>query len=168
MLTTTVRPTSGRAWVAGVDVAAAPARVHQHIGVVPQRNTLDRRLSVGDNLVFHGRYFGMRGAAARAAASRIVIPAVPPALHVHWAVLLTLTPLAALMCASLGLFLGTAMDPRLTMALFAVLITPMMWLGAAVTSQPHLSLLVVYPVLAAVTGLLLWQATRHFTRRVIS
>ncbi len=25
MLTTTVRPTSGRAWVAGVDVAAAPA-----------------------------------------------------------------------------------------------------------------------------------------------
>ena len=130
----------------------------------------------------------------------IVIPAAPPALHVHWAVLLTLAPLAALMCASLGLFLGTVMDPRLTLALFAVLITPMMWLGAtlfpwsalhvipwvqdlaladpltyaseglraAVTSQPHLSLLVVYPVLAAVTGLLLWQATRHFTRRVIS
>ena len=72
MLTTTVRPTSGRAWVAGVDVAAAPARVHQHIGVVPQRNTLDRRLSVGDNLVFHGRYFGMRAAAARAAASRLL------------------------------------------------------------------------------------------------
>ena len=60
MLTTTVRPTAGRAWVAGVDVAAAPARVHRHIGVVPQRNTLDRRLSVRDNLVFHGRYFGMR------------------------------------------------------------------------------------------------------------
>ena len=114
--------------------------------------------------------------------------------------LLTLAPLAALMCASLGLFLGTAMDPRLAMALFAVLITPLMWLGcalfpwsalhvipwvqglaladpltyaseglrAAVTSQPHLSLLVVYPVLAAATGLLLWQATRLFTRRVIS
>ena len=130
----------------------------------------------------------------------IVIPAAPPALHVHWAVLLTLAPLAALMCASLGLFLGTVMDPRLTLALFAVLITPMMWLGAtlfpwsalhvipwvqdlaladpltyaseglraAVTSQPHLSLLVVYPVLAAFTGLLLWQATRHFARRVIS
>jgi ABC-2 type transport system ATP-binding protein len=68
MLTTTVRPTAGRAWVAGVDVAAAPARVHRHIGVVPQRNTLDRRLSVRDNLVFHGRYFGMRPAAARTAA----------------------------------------------------------------------------------------------------
>ena len=46
MLTTTVRPTAGRAWVAGVDVAKAPARVHQHIGVVPQRNTLDRRPAV--------------------------------------------------------------------------------------------------------------------------
>jgi ABC-2 type transport system ATP-binding protein len=72
MLTTTVRPTSGRAWVAGVDVAAAPARVHQHIGVVPQRNTLDRRLSVRDNLVFHGRYFGMRPAAARSAADHLL------------------------------------------------------------------------------------------------
>ena len=72
MLTTTVRPTSGRAWVAGVDVAAAPALVHRHIGVVPQRNTLDRRLSVRDNLVFHGRYFGMRPAAARSAADRLL------------------------------------------------------------------------------------------------
>src|SRR6516164_5711470 len=72
MLTTTVRPTAGRAWVAGVDVASAPARVHRHIGVVPQRNTLDRRLSVRDNLVFHGRYFGMRPAAARAAAGRLL------------------------------------------------------------------------------------------------
>jgi ABC-2 type transport system ATP-binding protein len=72
MLTTTVRPTSGRAWVAGIDVAAAPARVHRHIGVVPQRNTLDRRLNVRDNLVFHGRYFGMRPAAARTAAGRLL------------------------------------------------------------------------------------------------
>jgi ABC-2 type transport system ATP-binding protein len=70
MLTTTVRPTAGRAWVAGVNVAVAPARVHRHIGVVPQRNTLDRRLNVRDNLVFHGRYFGLRPAAARAASGR--------------------------------------------------------------------------------------------------
>jgi ABC-2 type transport system ATP-binding protein len=72
MLTTTVRHTAGRAWVAGVDVAAAPARVHRHIGVVPQRNTLDRRLNVRDNLIFHGRYFGMRAAAARAAAGQLL------------------------------------------------------------------------------------------------
>jgi ABC-2 type transport system permease protein len=130
----------------------------------------------------------------------ILIPAARPNLDIHWAVLLTLAPLAALMCASLGLFLGSAIDPRLTLALFAVLITPLMWLGctlfpwsalhvipwvqglaladpltyaseglrAAVTSQPHLSLLVVYPVLTGATVLLLWQATRFFTRRVIS
>jgi ABC-2 type transport system ATP-binding protein len=46
--------------------------VHQHIGVVPQRNTLDRRLNVRDNLIFHGRYFRMRPAAARAAAARLL------------------------------------------------------------------------------------------------
>lgn len=72
MLTTSVRPTAGRALVAGVDVVAAPAAVHRHIGVVPQRNTLDRRLSVRDNLVFHGRYFGMRAARARTAADSLL------------------------------------------------------------------------------------------------
>src|ERR1700722_13075703 len=72
MLTTTMRPAAARAGVAGIAVAAAPARVHRHIGVVPQRNTLDRRLSVRDNLVFHGRYFGMRPAAARSAADRLL------------------------------------------------------------------------------------------------
>lgn len=51
MVTTTVRPTAGQALVAGIDVAAAPARVHRHIGVVPQRNALDRRLSVRENLI---------------------------------------------------------------------------------------------------------------------
>jgi ABC-2 type transport system permease protein len=130
----------------------------------------------------------------------MVIPAARPDVHIHWAVLLTLAPLAAIMCASLGLFLGTAIDPRLATALFAILITPLMWLGcalfpwsalhvipwvqglaladpltyaseglrAAVTSQAHLSLLVVYPVMTGFAGLLLWQATRQFVRRVIS
>jgi ABC-2 type transport system ATP-binding protein len=72
MLTTSVRPTTGRALVAGIDVVASPASAHLKIGVVPQRNTLDRRLSVRDNLVFHGRYFGMRTTAARAAANRLL------------------------------------------------------------------------------------------------
>ena len=72
MLTTSVRPTSGRAWVAGIDVVAEPARVHRHIGVVPQRNTLDRSLSVEQNLTFHGRYFGMRAAPARSSAAELL------------------------------------------------------------------------------------------------
>ena len=64
MLTTRVIPTAGRAWVGGIDVVAQPAAVHQLIGVVPQHNTLDRSLSVRDNLVFHGRFFGMGAADA--------------------------------------------------------------------------------------------------------
>jgi ABC-2 type transport system ATP-binding protein len=69
MLTTRVRPTSGRAYVGGVDVAADPAGARALIGVLSQHNTLDRSLSVADNLYFHGRYFGLgaRGARARTA-----------------------------------------------------------------------------------------------------
>src|SRR5437899_7568918 len=41
MLTTRVIPTSGEAYVAGIDVVAHPALTKQVIGVVPQENTLD-------------------------------------------------------------------------------------------------------------------------------
>ena len=57
------------------------------------------------------------------------VPSARPALHLHWAVLLTLAPLAALMCSALGLYLGTALDPRTVMALFAILLTPLLYLG---------------------------------------
>jgi ABC-2 type transport system ATP-binding protein len=59
MLTTRVLPTGGLAEIAGIDVTKHPAAVKQRLGVVPQTNTLDRALSVRDNLVFHGRYFGL-------------------------------------------------------------------------------------------------------------
>jgi ABC-2 type transport system ATP-binding protein len=65
MLTTRVRPTGGLAEVAGIDVTKSPASVKQRLGVVPQTNTLDRALSVRDNLVFHGRYFGLSGRESR-------------------------------------------------------------------------------------------------------
>jgi len=68
MLTTRVVPTSGRAWVGGVDVSADPVATKQMIGVVPQESTLDRALSVRENLYFHGRYFGMDARRARRAA----------------------------------------------------------------------------------------------------
>jgi ABC-2 type transport system ATP-binding protein len=59
MLTTRVVPTSGTASVGGIDVVAHPALAKQTMGIVPQENTLDRSLSVYENLYFHGRYFGM-------------------------------------------------------------------------------------------------------------
>ena len=65
MLTTRVIPTSGTASLAGVDVVAHPSRAKSIIGVVSQSNTLDRSLSVWENLYFHGRYFGMGPRTAR-------------------------------------------------------------------------------------------------------
>ena len=72
MLTTRVVPTSGRAVVGGVDVWAKPAQAKSLIGVVPQSNTLDRSLSVRDNLVFHGRFFGMGAKASRLEADALL------------------------------------------------------------------------------------------------
>ncbi len=66
MLTTRVIPTSGEATVGGVDMIRHPALAKQVIGVVPQTNTLDRAMTVEENLVFHGRYFGMSGQEAKA------------------------------------------------------------------------------------------------------
>jgi daunorubicin resistance ABC transporter ATP-binding subunit len=67
MLTTLVRPTGGRAWVAGHDVLADPVAVKRRIGVVSQTNTLDLQLTVAENLQFRSRFFGLP---ARVAASR--------------------------------------------------------------------------------------------------
>jgi ABC-2 type transport system ATP-binding protein len=72
MLTTRVIPTRGRAEVAGIDVVASPARVKRRIGVVTQTNTLDRSLTVRENLYFHGRYFGMPAKEARAETDRLL------------------------------------------------------------------------------------------------
>jgi daunorubicin resistance ABC transporter ATP-binding subunit len=69
MLTTLVVPTGGRAWVAGLDVAADPVGVKRRIGVVTQNNTLDMQLTVAENLEFRSRFFGLspREASRRAA-----------------------------------------------------------------------------------------------------
>jgi ABC-2 type transport system ATP-binding protein len=65
MLTTRIVPTSGRAFLGGVDVAAHPALSKQLSGIVSQQNTLDRQLTVWENLYFHGRLFGIGAKASR-------------------------------------------------------------------------------------------------------
>ena len=72
MLTTRVIPTSGRAYVGDVDVVRHPSIAKQLIGVVPQTNTLDRSLTVRENLYFHGRFFGMSAEASRSAADELL------------------------------------------------------------------------------------------------
>ena len=72
MLTTRVVPTSGRAWVGGIDVVAHPTLAKQILGIVSQENTLDRQLSVWENLYFHGRLFGMGARHSRREADRLL------------------------------------------------------------------------------------------------
>ncbi len=72
MLTTRVVPTEGRAVVGGIDVWAHPAKAKRLIGVVSQTNTLDRSLSVRENLVFHGRFFGMSASSSASEADRLL------------------------------------------------------------------------------------------------
>ena len=56
--TTRVAPSTGSAFVNGVDVVADPARAKASLGVVTQFNTLDRACTVRENLIFHCRFFG--------------------------------------------------------------------------------------------------------------
>ncbi|MGZ5287899.1 MAG: ATP-binding cassette domain-containing protein [Actinomycetota bacterium] len=72
MLTTRVIPTSGSAWIGDVDVLAHPTAAKRQIGVVSQTNTLDRSLSVWENLYHHGKYFGMSTKASRARADDLL------------------------------------------------------------------------------------------------
>ena len=72
MLTTRVIPSSGSAFLAGVDVVRHPAVAKQLLGVVSQQNTLDRQLSVWENLYYHGRLFGMPSKESRAVADELL------------------------------------------------------------------------------------------------
>ncbi len=72
MLTTRVIPTAGSAYVGSVDVIAHPALAKQLIGVVSQTNTLDRQLTVWENLYFHGRLFGVPADESRRIADELL------------------------------------------------------------------------------------------------
>ena len=72
MLTTRVVPTSGTAFVGGIDVVRHPALAKQILGIVSQQNTLDRQLTVWENLYFHGRLFGIPAKESRRTADRFL------------------------------------------------------------------------------------------------
>jgi ABC-2 type transport system permease protein len=126
-------------------------------------------------------------------------------LAVHWPLLLTLIPLTSIMTSSLGLVLGTRIQPRNIGMMFGFIVLPITFLGgtyypwttlsaikvggfpwlqalvcinpliyvtegfrAALTTQSHMPLYVIYPVLVAFCVLLLWLGVRGFYRRVLS
>jgi ABC-2 type transport system ATP-binding protein len=61
ILSTLMRPSSGRASVNGFDVAREAGRVRREIGVVQQQVTLDPAARVRDILTLHARLSGLRG-----------------------------------------------------------------------------------------------------------
>lgn len=61
----------------------------------------------------------------------VFIPATAVNLHVRWPVLLSVTPLAALCGAGLGLAIGTRAEPRQVPLVFSIIVIPVTFLGAS-------------------------------------
>ncbi|HLJ59713.1 MAG TPA: ATP-binding cassette domain-containing protein [bacterium] len=72
MLTTLLPPTSGRAWVAGFDIASEPTVVRRHIGYVPQALSADGALTGYENLLVSSKLYGL----ARAERARRIVEAL--------------------------------------------------------------------------------------------
>ncbi len=61
ILTTLLRPTSGRVLLLGRDIREEPERVRGHLGVVFQSPSVDGKLTVWENLRHQGHLYGLRG-----------------------------------------------------------------------------------------------------------
>jgi len=72
MLSTLLRPSAGRAWVAGHAVSQDALAVRSAIGVVFQEPALDRTLSVWENLRFAGRLNGLALAEIHARSAQLL------------------------------------------------------------------------------------------------
>jgi ABC-2 type transport system ATP-binding protein len=59
ILSTLIPPTSGDVRVFGMDVVASRAEIRRDIGVAFQSPSLDKQLTVAENLRFHARLFGL-------------------------------------------------------------------------------------------------------------
>jgi ABC-2 type transport system permease protein len=68
-----------------------------------------------------------------------VIPATPVHLNVSWPELLTILPLAALVGSSLGLLIGTTVQPRQVPLVFGIVVIPITFLGATYYPWERLS-----------------------------
>jgi lipooligosaccharide transport system ATP-binding protein len=68
-----VSPVSGGALrILGMDPAREGAAIRARLGVVPQEDNLDTELTVWDNLVIYGRYFGLSRAVIRERAGELL------------------------------------------------------------------------------------------------
>ena len=71
-LTTLSRASGGAAFVAGFEVREQPEEVRRRIGYVAQTTALDHLATGRENLLFHGRLFGLGGAKLRSRAEELI------------------------------------------------------------------------------------------------
>jgi ABC-2 type transport system permease protein len=60
----------------------------------------------------------------------LTVPTTPVHLDIDWIVLVTMLPLACMLAGSLGLTIGTRVEPRQVSLMFSILVMPMSMLGA--------------------------------------
>ena len=65
-------PSDGELRVFGLDPAAGGREIRSRLGVVPQEDTLDLELTVLDNMIIYGRYFGLPRRVCRERAERLL------------------------------------------------------------------------------------------------
>jgi lipooligosaccharide transport system ATP-binding protein len=64
--------TEGELRVLGLDPATDGAAIKQQLGVVPQQDTIDFELTVFENLLVYGRYFGLSKEVIRERADELI------------------------------------------------------------------------------------------------
>ncbi|MBP2365892.1 ABC transporter ATP-binding protein [Pseudonocardia parietis] len=72
MLTSLLPPSSGRAEVAGLDVARHPAEVRRRIGYIGQKDGAGHNYRVRDELLMQGRFYGLSRAETAASTDRLL------------------------------------------------------------------------------------------------
>ena len=65
-------PTAGELSIFGLDPVADGPAIRARLGVVPQEDTLDVELTVRENLLVYGRYFGLRRTVIRERSARLL------------------------------------------------------------------------------------------------
>ncbi|MFO0868217.1 MAG: ABC transporter ATP-binding protein [Pirellulales bacterium] len=72
LLATLVPLQSGEVQILGCDLRRQAAQIREHLGVVFQSSSVDRQLTVAENLACSGALFGLRGAALRRACDEVL------------------------------------------------------------------------------------------------
>src|SRR5437867_10899689 len=65
-------PSGGTLRILGLDPVANGAEIRARLGVVPQQDTLDFELTVRENVIIYGRYFGLRRSELRKRADELL------------------------------------------------------------------------------------------------